>query len=66
VLIGNLLGALFVAYFLADQTGIATAELPLERLESIALAKGVEETECCGPRVSRPALPLPLPSSRAR
>jgi formate transporter len=45
VLFGNLLGALFVAYFLADQTGIASSELPLERLEQIALAKGVEETE---------------------
>jgi hypothetical protein len=27
------------------QTGIASSELPLERLEQIALAKGVEETE---------------------
>ena len=45
VLLGNLLGALFVAYFLADQTGVITAELPLARLEEIALAKGVEETE---------------------
>jgi hypothetical protein len=34
-----------VAGFLADQTGIASSELPLERLEQIALAKGVEETE---------------------
>jgi formate/nitrite transporter len=45
VLLGNLLGALFVAYFLADQTGVITAELPLERLTEIAMAKGVEETE---------------------
>src|ERR687894_727283 len=45
VLVGNLLGALFVAYFLADQTGVVTAEMPLARLEEIALAKGVEETE---------------------
>ncbi len=45
VLVGNLLGALFVAYFLAVQTGVVTAELPLQRLESIAMAKGVEETE---------------------
>jgi formate/nitrite transporter len=45
VLLGNLLGSLFVAYFLADQTGVLTAELPLERLEGIAMAKGVEETE---------------------
>src|SRR3954462_7599896 len=29
VLIGNLFGSLFVAYFLAVQTGVATAELPL-------------------------------------
>jgi formate transporter len=45
VLLGNLLGALFVAYFLAVQTGVATAELPLERLTAIAHAKGIEETE---------------------
>jgi formate/nitrite transporter len=45
VLIGNLLGALFVAYFLAVQTGVATAELPLARLTAIAHAKAVEESE---------------------
>lgn len=45
VLIGNLLGALFVAYFLAVETGVLTTELTLARLEDIALAKGVEETE---------------------
>ena len=45
VLLGNLLGSLFVAFFLADQTGVVTAELPLARLEEIAMAKGVEETE---------------------
>jgi formate transporter len=45
VLLGNLLGALFVAYFLAVQTGVATAELPLARLTAIAHAKGVEESE---------------------
>jgi formate transporter len=45
VLLGNLLGAVFVAYFLAVQTGVATAELPLERLTAIAHAKGIEETE---------------------
>jgi formate/nitrite transporter len=45
VLVGNLLGSLFVAYFLADQTGVVTAQLPLERLSEIALAKGTEETE---------------------
>src|SRR4051795_13572955 len=45
VLIGNLLGGLFVAYFLAVQTGVVTAKLPLERLAAIATAKGVTETE---------------------
>jgi formate/nitrite transporter len=45
VMIGNLLGSLFVAYFLAVQTGVVTAELPLDRLAGIAQAKGVEETE---------------------
>jgi formate transporter len=45
VLIGNLLGSLFVAYFLAVESGVVTAELPLERLTEIATAKGVEETE---------------------
>src|ERR671910_2826142 len=29
VLLGNLLGAMFVAYFLAVQSGVGTAELPL-------------------------------------
>jgi formate/nitrite transporter len=45
VMIGNLLGSLFVAYFLAVQSGVVTAELPLARLTQIATAKGVEETE---------------------
>jgi len=45
VLIGNLLGGLFVAYFLAVQTGVVTAKLPLERLTGIATAKAVTETE---------------------
>jgi formate/nitrite transporter len=45
VLVGNLLGALFVAYFLADQTGIVTQKLPLERLTDIAVLKGHTETE---------------------
>jgi formate transporter len=44
VLIGNLLGALFVAYFLADQTGIVTQKLPLERLTDIAVLKGQTES----------------------
>src|SRR3954452_13897921 len=45
VLIGNLLGALFVAYFLSVKTGVITADLPLARLTAIAHAKAVEETE---------------------
>ena len=45
VLVGNLLGSLFVAYFLAVQTGVLTAELPLARLGDIAHKKGIEETE---------------------
>ena len=32
VLVGNLLGSLFVAYFLAVQSGVITEPLPLERL----------------------------------
>src|SRR3954452_5477575 len=45
VLVGNLLGSMFVAYFLAVQTGVLTAELPLARLTQIATAKGVTESE---------------------
>ena len=45
VLVGNLIGAVFVAYFLADQTGVITAELPLSRLDEIATTKAVDETE---------------------
>lgn len=45
VLIGNLLGSLFVAYFLAKETGVITAQAPLERLASIAKAKGETETD---------------------
>ncbi|WP_214400829.1 formate/nitrite transporter family protein [Pseudonocardia lacus] len=53
VLVGNLLGALFVAYFLAVQTGVigdvdseagATGALTYERLASIVEAKGLHET----------------------
>jgi formate/nitrite transporter len=43
VALGNLLGSLFVAYFLAVKTGVLTAELPLARLASIATGKGVTE-----------------------
>ena len=45
VLLGNLLGSLFVAYFLAVKTGVVTAELQLDRLTELAMAKGVKETE---------------------
>jgi formate/nitrite transporter len=45
VLVGNLLGSLFVAYFLAKETGVITAEAPLARLASIATAKGATETD---------------------
>jgi formate/nitrite transporter len=43
VAIGNLLGSLFVAYFLAVKTGVVTADAPLARLEQIATAKGHTE-----------------------
>jgi formate/nitrite transporter len=45
VLIGNLLGALFVAYFLADQTGVLADDAHLTRLQEIATLKGQTETE---------------------
>ncbi len=45
VLVGNLLGSLVVAYFLAVKTGVLTVEAPLARLTQIAEAKGVTETE---------------------
>jgi formate/nitrite transporter len=45
VLIGNLLGSLFVAYFLAIKSGVLTAELPLQRLSAIAEAKAHTETD---------------------
>jgi formate/nitrite transporter len=45
VLIGNLAGSLFVAYFLAKETGVVTAPAPLARLAAIATAKGVTETD---------------------
>jgi formate transporter len=43
VAIGNLLGSLFVAFFLAVETGVITEAPNLARLEEIALLKGVEE-----------------------
>jgi formate/nitrite transporter len=45
VLVGNLLGSLFVAYFLAVKTGVVTDEIVLTKLDEIATKKGVEETE---------------------
>jgi formate/nitrite transporter len=45
VLIGNLLGSIFVAYFLAKETGVVTAPIPLARLEAIATAKAHTETD---------------------
>ncbi len=45
VLLGNLLGALFVAYFLADQSGVASSGATFEKLGEIAQKKGIDETE---------------------
>src|SRR5689334_942019 len=45
VLVGNLLGSLFVAYFLAVKTGVVTADIDLARLGKIATAKAVTETD---------------------
>src|SRR3954447_13709567 len=43
--IGNLIGSLFVAYFLAVKSGVLTADPDLARLGAIATKKGVEETD---------------------
>jgi formate/nitrite transporter len=45
VTIGNLLGSLFVAYFLAVKTGVVTTDTSLARLSAIATAKGVTESD---------------------
>jgi formate/nitrite transporter len=45
VLIGNLLGSLFVAYFLAVKTGVVTTATSMDRLTAIAQAKAVTETD---------------------
>jgi formate transporter len=45
VLIGNLIGSLFVAYVLAVKTGVVTQPLQLARLTEIAQLKGVKESE---------------------
>jgi len=45
IFVANLLGSLFVAYFLAVKSGVVTADLPLARLAAIAKKKAVEETD---------------------
>ena len=45
VLIGNLLGALFVAYVLAVKTGVVTKPVDLARLGEIATTKALTETD---------------------
>jgi formate transporter len=45
IFIANLLGSLFVAYFLAVKSGVVTEKLPLERLTAIAHKKAVEESD---------------------
>jgi formate/nitrite transporter len=45
VTVGNLLGSLFVAYFLAVKSGVITADMQLERLTGIANTKGHTESE---------------------
>jgi formate/nitrite transporter len=45
VLIGNLAGAVFVAFFLAVESGVVTADPQIARLADIATAKGIEESE---------------------
>jgi formate/nitrite transporter len=45
VLIGNLIGSLFVAYFLAIKTGVISPGITEDRLAAIATKKGIEETE---------------------
>jgi formate/nitrite transporter len=44
VLLGNLLGSLFVAYFLGVQTGVLTVDVVAEKLGAIADRKAVEES----------------------
>src|SRR4051794_16444310 len=44
VTIGNLIGSIFVASFLAVKTGVVTDALPKERLAAIATKKGVDES----------------------
>src|SRR4051794_17419616 len=44
-LLGNLLGSLLVAYFMATKSGVVTQPLPLHRLDAIATLKGHTETD---------------------
>jgi formate/nitrite transporter len=44
VAVGNLAGALFVAYFLGVETGVLTQEPLLTRLSDIATLKGIDES----------------------
>jgi formate/nitrite transporter len=44
VTVGNLIGSLFVAYFLAVKSGVVLQDAPLERLGEIAELKGTTET----------------------
>jgi len=45
VTVGNLLGALFVAYFLAYKTGVVDAPITMARMAKIAVGKAVTETD---------------------
>jgi formate/nitrite transporter len=45
VIIGNLIGSLLIAYFLAVKTGVVTDQPALDRLKSIATIKGGTETD---------------------
>jgi formate transporter len=45
IFVANLIGSLFVAYFLAVKSGVVTDPLPLARLAGIAKKKAVEETD---------------------
>jgi formate/nitrite transporter len=45
ITVGNLLGSLFVAYFLAVKSGVVTDPLVQKRLADIAMLKGVKETD---------------------
>jgi formate/nitrite transporter len=45
VFLGNLIGALFVAYFLAWKTGVIDTPINVERLSGIATGKALKETD---------------------